>query len=408
MDGAGDPHDSTNRRFVRLCLCSRWDPHALSEAEKLAAGVNWTDLCASARADGVAPLLYDRLRASRFIPGDALNDLQEAYQETALYAGIMSVELGAVLAALQGAGLPVIVLKGAALGDTLYGNAALRPMTDLDLLLRSQDIAAALDSLQPRGYRTVGAEVRPGLALEFENEIVVRSSGSPPLAVELHWRLLDSPFHQERVDETWFWDTARWAQVAETRVRVLGLEATFLHLSAHYLLHHQASGVRWIHDLAALTAKHGETIDWATVLEKAGTFGLVLSVQVVLQQLADDWGLAPPAEVREAASRLPVSDEEQRAVQWLLSERRPVVQRFWADLSGISDRRRRFAYLMANLFPSADYMERRYGLPTRALVPLAYPYRWLIGMVEFLASRRPASQGEFDKTQSDASMEGLP
>ena len=259
---------------MRLCLRSRWQPDVLREAEAFAASgrVDWPALCDTARAGGLAPLLYDALRDSRLAPASAEECLRDAYQETAVYAGLMSVELSNVLRWLADAGLATIVLKGAALGDTLYGNSALRPMTDLDLLLHEQDVAAAIGVLHQHGYRSAGAEVRPGHVLTYENEVVVRSPGTPSLAVELHWHLLDSPFYQGRLDESWFWQTARPARVAETDALVLGYEATLLHLTAHYVLHHRAQGMRWICDIAGLVTTHGQAIDWQLLLDRATDF----------------------------------------------------------------------------------------------------------------------------------------
>lgn len=375
---------------MRLCLRSRWQPYVLREAEAFAASgrVDWAALCDTSRAVGLAPLLYDALRDSHLAPAFAGDCLRDAYQETAVYAGLMSVELSNVLCWLADAGLATVVLKGAALGDTLYGNSALRPMTDLDLLLHEQDVAAAIDVLHQHGYRSASAEVRPGHVLDFENEVVVRSPGTPSLAVELHWHLLDSPFYQERLSEDWFWQTARSARLAETDALVLGLEATLLHLSAHYVLHHRAQGMRWIGDIAGLVATRGPEIDWQLLLVRATDFDLVFSIQVVLQQLLADWNAAIPPAVVQAAYQLPVSDNERQVVQWLQAEQRPVVQRFWADLASMPGWRRRLPFLWANLFPSPDYMAERYDLPGRAWLPLAYPYRWARGMSEFLASRR--------------------
>lgn len=398
MTDRGAPGSTDNDAFLRLCLRSRWQPSVLSEAQRLAASgrIDWQAVCELARAGGLAPLLHDALRGCEWLPGAAAGCLQDAYHETAVFAGLMSVELNRVLQVLADAGLPAIVLKGAALGHTLYGNPALRPMTDLDLLLRQPDVPAAVAALKGCGYQSTVAEVRPGHTLEFENELVLRSPGTPSLAVELHWRLLDSPFYQAQIDEGWFWQTAQPARIAETDSLVLGTEANILHLSAHYVLHHKAQGIRWICDLAGLVEQSaaGGAIDWRLVLSKATGFRLVASVQLVLQQLTTDWQSPVSEDVVRAALRLPVSEEEQRVVRWMLSERRPVVQRFWADLAGMSGWRQRASFLLANLFPSPAYMVERYDLPGPALTPLAYPYRWAIGLGEFVSSRRKARASE--------------
>ena len=394
MEARDAPDIADAVTFMRLCLRSRWQSDVLSDAEDMAGrgSVDWDAVCEAARAGGLAPLLYDTLRSSEWPPDIAVACLQDAYHETAVFAGVMSVELNHVLRLLADAGLPAIVLKGAALGDTLYGNSALRPMTDLDLLLHEIDVRSAIDLLREHGYRSTGVEVRPGHTMTYENELVVYSPGTPALAVELHWHLLDSPFYQRHLDEAWFWDTSRPAQVAETGALVLGLEATVLHLSAHYALHHKAQGMRWIYDIAGLVAQFGQEIDWRLLLAKAVEFRLISSVQAVLRQLVEDWSVAIPADVLQAANRLPVSAEEMLVVQRLQAEQRPVVQRFWADLTTVPGWRKQLPFLLANLFPSPAYMEDRYDLQSRAWLPLAYPYRWALGVSEFLSLRLRSKQ----------------
>jgi hypothetical protein len=62
-------------------------------------------------------------------------------------------ELSKVLRILQNDGIPVIVLKGAALAEVVYGNIALRSMSDVDLLVKKGSIKSrgktAGDGLYP-------------------------------------------------------------------------------------------------------------------------------------------------------------------------------------------------------------------------------------------------------------------
>ncbi len=69
-----------------------------------------------------------------------------------------AAELREVLAALAGAGLPVLLLKGAALAYTLYPEPHLRERCDTDLLLPSRDEAErAWRVLQTLGYQRPNA-----------------------------------------------------------------------------------------------------------------------------------------------------------------------------------------------------------------------------------------------------------
>ena len=57
------------------------------------------------------------------------------------------------------AGVPFLVLKGAALAHLVYGDPRLRPMRDVDLLIRKADAGRALDVLTRCGFRPGGIAV---------------------------------------------------------------------------------------------------------------------------------------------------------------------------------------------------------------------------------------------------------
>jgi hypothetical protein len=70
-----------------------------------------------------------------------------------------------VLEALEARGIPVIVLKRAALAETVYGCSSLRPMTGLDLLVRHEDADAADSIIRGMGYvPSVSQEVQEEMA----------------------------------------------------------------------------------------------------------------------------------------------------------------------------------------------------------------------------------------------------
>ncbi len=380
--------------FLVQCLRSRWEPAALDAARSEATRpeLDWPGLLEHVGPVGVGPLLYDAVRGRDLVPAPVEEALLWIYQQTAIQNAYVGMGLAEALDSLAAAGLPVIVLKGAALGEELYGNAALRPMTDVDLLFRADDVLAAVAQLEALGYGRVHDEPHPGLTLAYENEITLRRPGVVPVTLEIHWYLLDAPYYQERLATDWFWQTARELTLAGRPAQVLSPEANLLYLSAHLVLHHKGVGLRWFYDIATLVALSGALIDWDMLLEKAGAFHLVTPVQRVLAELAGEWAVPiPEAQLAEALA-LPVSPVEQRVVSWLTAPERPVAQRFWADLAGLPGWRARVPFALAHLFPSRNYMRQRYALDSDWLVPLAYPYRWVLGLRELLTSQAQSSK----------------
>jgi hypothetical protein len=367
-------------RFTLLCLRARFDPNALTAARELAAGLDWDAWVNAARVEMLAPLLYRILRGRGMAPGAIEARLEAAYLLSARANVLRFHELDRAVHGLAAAGVQTILLKGAALAEAVYGDIGTRPMGDIDLLVRREEVQSALSVLTTLGYKTAGVETQPGTAVEFENEVVLTNPSAHNITVEVHWGLVDSPHYQQKLDMAWFWERARPAQGNASGALVLEAEAQMLHLCAHLALHHQGHGLLWLHDIAEVTHFYQDRLDWDLLLAKAAEYDLVLPLQQILLRVAEGWDVPLPAGIEERLQRMRPSAEETRVFNWLSAGRRPVAQRFWADLASMAGWDQRLRYGLGNLFPSPQYMRHRYNIQHRFLLPLYYPYRWLVGL----------------------------
>lgn len=352
-----------------------------------APGFDWSECLALAQVERVAGLLYAALRHQPWVPDWLIDALRREYVAQGSRNTLLLQELAQALAQLKLAGIPVIALKGVALLAHVYRSIGLRPMVDLDLLMRKEDILAATACLAALGYRAAHAEPAEGLALSFENEVLLTRTDRIQLAVELHWSLFDSPYYQHRLPMAWFWETAIEAQVGSTTVRILGPGAELLYLCGHLALHHQGHGLLWQYDLAALVAVGAGTLNWDALLARAQQMDLLLPLQTLLPVLARDWAAPVPPVVLERLAGLQPTFQEARVFSLLTAAQRPVLHRLGADLASIPTWRDRLCYAWCNLFPSADYMRQRYAIRHRALLLLYYPYRWVLGLGEMCCRR---------------------
>ncbi len=377
--------DSHLLPFLLLCLRARWDPSTLEQARLMPASPNfdWQALPALAARHRLSALLYDVLRGQAWVPAPVLSELQAARYALAVRDLLLSDELCAALDRLAASEVDLLLLKGAALAPTVYGGQGLRPMEDLDLLIRPAAAAAALSALTQMGYGSTSVEVRPGSDLAFESEVRLTRSGRMPFSVELHWTLFDVPHYQQVLPIDWFWDSARTISLSPTvRARALGPEALLLHLCGHLLLHHgaDAAALLWHHDVAEVLVYDRNRIDWTLLLGKAKECGLVLPLQQVLNRVIAGWHPPVPPDALARVNRLRPLPSEQRLVRERSAPRRPVARRFYSDLASMHGWGARLRYAWIQLFPSPAYMRARYGVTRTWLLPLYYPYRWWIGL----------------------------
>ncbi len=363
--------------LLRSFLRTRWQnawvaPEPLDPAVSLA-------LVEHALAEHVAPLLYRVIGGRGILSPQAEEMLRWGYWISVARSLALFQELEKVLRAFSYQAIPVLLLKGAALGPAVYGDPALRPLGDLDLLVRPADVPRALGILASNAYRPVRPPLHSTTLTADETQILLRRGGT---SLELHWELLDSPDHRYHLPMEPIWSNARPLSIGTSSAWMLGPEDQVIYLCAHLVLHHSDGRphLLWFHDIGEVIAHDAGKLDWSTVLERAGRYNLLLPLRRVLPQLAADWQVPIPPAVLEQLREMPHSPAERRLSSRLIARRRSVARRFWDNLAGRPVWTDRLRFAWSNLFPSPAYMRERYGIRHLWLLPFYYPYRWFLGL----------------------------
>ena len=193
---------------------------------------DWAAALALADRHGLTPLLYKRLKQSDAqvsVPTDAWKRLRRAYLVSAARNTRLFRELRAVLQRLRGSGVTAVALKGAFLAEEVYGDIALRPMVDVDLLVREADLGRAQAILlDMSGVQKQSEEIESRCKRNPHlPQVVVHD-----LAVEIHWTIAP-PAGPVRVDAAGLWNRVRPAKIADVDVLTLSPEDLLLHLCLH-------------------------------------------------------------------------------------------------------------------------------------------------------------------------------
>ncbi len=338
--------------------------------------VDWDAALQLARRGGLAPLLYQIGREGRLLPPRTKEALRFDYLTTAARNVQLFDQLERVLGQLTHEGVPAMLLKGAALAPAVYGNLALRPMSDVDLLVRETDVPGALRALRKLGY-----EIIPPRA--YRCEVMARKPGGAEVPIEVHWHLFVPFYYQYRIAMDWFWDTAQRLDIGEASTTMPGPEAQLLHLCGHLHLHHDGSDdphLLWLYDVASVLARYEERIDWEELIGRCQAYDLVLPLRRVLARAAQYWRAPIPPAVLEDLRGLDASDREKGVLARLADSGVGAGQRFRAELAELPRRSAQVRFLWRNLFPPAGYLAQIYGVPHPLLVPLCYPYHWGLGL----------------------------
>ena len=112
------------------------------------------------QAQGLTPLVYHRLKDQGLngsVPIEILDQLKKEYYLTAASNLAKLNQTSMVLQAFQEANILAIPLKGIALIESLYPNPAIRPMTDVDLLIKPEDLNRVKGILERLGYQWISS-----------------------------------------------------------------------------------------------------------------------------------------------------------------------------------------------------------------------------------------------------------
>lgn len=233
---------------------------------------------------GILPLLYVRLRDDylwRTLSQEMRASLSDAFQQSAARSFLLESEL----IRIGNAPGSLALLKGSAVGRLIYPNPALRPVSDIDLLVRREAVEAVQSHLADLGYVGQGltAHRRLGaLARRYRAEmpLVADVPGCGRLLVELHWALVEAPYYVERMqpDELWAGASLAPGLPAFLMPRPVLLLA---HACAHLSMHH-SSDVRliWLVDVDRLARL--PDLDWHEVLDAADRWKLGFALHITL------------------------------------------------------------------------------------------------------------------------------
>ena len=338
----------------------------------------WRVLLTMAQADGVLPLLHSRLEQLGWpasLPPDLKSALQLQYYSAVAQSGLIHAELERVLAALAPV-TSVVVLKGAALGPTLYPAAALRPLSDIDLLVPEDDLAAASAALHALGYADM-PELTPGINQLVEYHSSFRGGPRGSVTVELHWRLVAGAADWRSPSHDWLWQQIEPWQGASAQPPVWQLTpaAHLLYLAAHLVLQHGSNQARliWLYDLHLLLTQHGDRISWPETIAQAQQVRWTDALHTALRATQAYFGTPLPSDLLPALQSAIDRPEAAFAQRKAGAAPSPTIGE-WLKLQSLEPRAR-LRFIASLLVPSPQYMRWRYQ--PRSAWPLCYPYHWL-------------------------------
>ncbi len=289
------------KNIKRLLVCLGGKRSAeLAARLKSANNAEWQELLDLSRDHGVAPLLYFRLKSfpsETNIPSEIFEQLLQDYLKSAARNTLLYHELSGVLKALIDAGIPAILLKGAYLAECVYRDIALRPMQDIDILFRKEDLYKVQDKLVNLSY----SPVKP-IHTEFDitqHHHIPQFVGAVKIPIEVHWNIT-TPLGPYKVDINGLWNRALTTKLSDTNILALCPEDLLLHLCIHVSYHDAfQSDIRSVYDIKVVLEKFRVEFNWDKFVQRAFTWKAERCVYLTLVMVQNLLALELPEGVME-------------------------------------------------------------------------------------------------------------
>jgi hypothetical protein len=315
---------------------------------------NWTPRhISTVLAEGIGPWLYAALQnhAEGGLAVEFLEQLNRSYARSMVRSLANRACFREVVAAFTAEQIPVLVLKGAYLGTFVYKDPALRPMADLDLLVRGEQFEQARQLLEMLGFG-IRAEPLDGEYRILQPALAHSRGGMLPCAVDLHRDLTCMDYY--RLPSSLVWQEAIKGELYGQPVFFLSNELNFIHLGIHTLTH--VGLIRdWL-DLVLFLRRIGP--DWDKLASLAGSVGALRPLYWAFHDLEKDWGLVVPKRIADSMAAYAPAKMEDRVIRC----RFRYIWRFVARLQLLPNLRVRLRYLRMRLFPERAHGEEGSGI----------------------------------------------
>jgi len=243
------------------------------------------ELCPYLEMNGVAGVLFYHLQKAglqHLTPPDGYEALHDRFHFQIRKNMACAAAAKIVFRLLHLSGIPFLVLKGISLAEHVYPHFAMRTTSDLDILIRKDDLLRADLALSQAGYQAQDSTPQQAL-LNPPGYLASLEYHKPGIAfayVHLHWHLVNTSTPAtgfiKKVDMGRIWEKSIVTKVAATEARLLCPEHLIIYLCEHALrVGHSFDRLILVCDILYTVKTYEARLDWNHVVAEAKALGLL-------------------------------------------------------------------------------------------------------------------------------------
>ena len=305
-------------------------------------------------------------------------------------------ELEEILLCFREHNIESILLKGIDLAARVYPERSLRPMADIDLLIRNDDLVNIEKSLVPLNYlmhpafkKNLGKPVSPYL-----NTVVCKKLTVPFVSLHLHWHILNNTFYPgygylSKLDINKIWQRAEPATLDGNKVFRMEPNHLLLHLAQHHYKHY-FDRLMLLTDIDTVINKYNDIFNWQDIISDAVEFNfqrpLYYSLYFAAKALDTDISQDTISELKP----LVISRLERRFVIKVLEGKQNKNYAFFMLLAMNKGIFKKIAFIFRTVFPHPKFifqLQEVYGISSKFKYMLNHLSRIIKYVISFLIRR---------------------
>jgi len=391
-------HSAKNRKIEEYLayavrIASNNGRHKCCPYDKIKKDFDWDYLLNQARKNTVSPLLYFSLKEEKKnLPKEFFEEIKKDYYQTLARNILIQEEIKPILQSFEEKKIKVILLKGVALGITAYPSPGLRPMSDVDILVKDNDLLKVNHVLNRAGY--FPADINPE-----DLELPPHPTPSPlrgeegkergigylttldyrnkNLSLHLHRHLVNSTVpnfsYISKIRMVKIFEKAKIVEKDGMKFLTLCPEHLIIYLCEHSLrVPHSLSKLIFLTDISQVIRYYRNEIDWGFLIKESYNFGLEKMVYYGLFAVNKTLGTRIPTEVLPSLKPRRFTLSEKIFLFLLSKNRRAPGYSYLIHLAMNRNLKEKIRFIYRTLFPPKKILAQRNYIPESRVSYLHY------------------------------------
>lgn len=231
----------------------------------------------------LAPFFYLALEDYKeFVPPEMFHYLSTHYYYTIADNLNKDSEYQLLASVFKEKGIGILPIKGVALLNDIYDELFMRPMVDIDVLVKKEDMSKASAAFHDLGYRKSLYDLKESYWLKDQCHIAFYKDRS---LVEMHWGLDFERGGRQLESDVWARARVRETGTDKGTFRLLSPEDTFFSLALHKRRFGRTLSIKNVIDAALLLNRYKDRFDWDYIFKQSHNYGMKSTIFFMQSQI---------------------------------------------------------------------------------------------------------------------------